>query len=328
MSPCSLPAESGPCQAAIPAFYYDQDSASCRQFTYGGCGGNANRFSSASECLTACSPDGRWYRGLLCRMFHICYLYTPETTTATPTAPLQTTTATPTAPLQTTTATPTAPLQTTTATPTVPPKTTTLAETAMPPVTESPVTPVALHVAVCPTVQPGRTPTPCPTACSSNQDCTGGQMCCSSGCGGRGCIDPDRVPYYEVPRQCPREGNASCTTRRPSCTDDSVCAANQLCCQVGNCGRFCVAGVESSQPCLAVRERLLVGGKARPGAYVPACQDNGLFAPTQFHGSTGYSWCVNVETGYPVSAFYPRGITAQCLSERVALYKHAFHIMK
>ncbi len=58
VSPCSLPAESGPCRASIPAFYYDQDSASCRQFTYGGCGGNANKFASVRDCLQMCSPRG------------------------------------------------------------------------------------------------------------------------------------------------------------------------------------------------------------------------------------------------------------------------------
>lgn len=186
----------------------------------------------------------------------------------------------------------------------------------MPPVPESPET---LHKAVCPNMQPGPSE-PCPwPRCSSDRDCSEGQMCCSNPCGGRACVDPDQVPYYAVPRECPsadsRGGTGNCTTRRPSCTDDSVCAENQLCCPNGNCGSFCVNGVESSQPCSVVRGLLLVGGRARPGAFVPACQDNGKFAPTQFYGSTGYSWCVNVETGQPVSGFYPRGTTAQCPSE-------------
>ena len=182
-----------------------------------------------------------------------------------------------------------------------------------PPVTESPVLPVTLRAAVCPNVQPGPSD-PCPSGCSSNQDCTTmDQMCCSNACGGQDCVDPDLVPYYAVPRECP-SSTVNCTTRRPSCTDDSSCAANQLCCR-NNCGHFCVDAVESSQPCSAVRGQLLMGGHARPGAFVPACQTNGKYSPTQIHGSTGYSWCVNVETGQPVSGYYPRGTVAQCPSE-------------
>ena len=183
----------------------------------------------------------------------------------------------------------------------------------MPPITESPVLPVALRAAVCPNVQPGPSD-PCPPRCTSNQDCTGGQMCCSNACGGRDCVDPDLVPYYAVPRECPRS-TGQCTTRRPSCTDDSTCAANQLCCRNGNCGSFCMDAIESSQPCSTVRGLLLAGGHARPGAFVPACQDNGMYSPTQFHGSTGFSWCVNIQTGQPVSGYYPRGTIAQCPSK-------------
>lgn len=56
ISPCSLPPSSGPCRAAIPAFYYDQTSESCRKFTYGGCEGNANNFHSVGDCLAVCAP--------------------------------------------------------------------------------------------------------------------------------------------------------------------------------------------------------------------------------------------------------------------------------
>lgn len=33
------------------------------------------------------------------------------------------------------------------------------------------------------------------------------------------------------------------------------------------------------------------------GAMVPQCNDYGLFAPTQYHASTGHSWCVDLFTG-------------------------------
>lgn len=51
---CSLPAAVGPCRAAIPKFYYDSGSKSCKGFTYGGCDGNANRFDTEDECKAAC----------------------------------------------------------------------------------------------------------------------------------------------------------------------------------------------------------------------------------------------------------------------------------
>jgi hypothetical protein len=33
------------------------------------------------------------------------------------------------------------------------------------------------------------------------------------------------------------------------------------------------------------------------GNFVPQCDEDGLFTPTQHHGSTGYNWCVNRYTG-------------------------------
>lgn len=53
-SVCSLPKETGPCRARIPAYYYDAGKAQCLIFTYGGCKGNDNRFSSYEDCQSAC----------------------------------------------------------------------------------------------------------------------------------------------------------------------------------------------------------------------------------------------------------------------------------
>nr|UZF13196.1 saxiphilin [Phyllobates terribilis] len=51
--------------------------------------------------------------------------------------------------------------------------------------------------------------------------------------------------------------------------------------------------VASDEP-LCIKERNKVLGTTEPllGAFVPDCDEKGYFSPLQFHGSTGYSWCV------------------------------------
>lgn len=184
------------------------------------------------------------------------------------------------------------------------------------------VRPTPLHALICPSVEPSATGT-CSQMCSSDVDCGDGQMCCSNGCG-RVCMLPDRVPYYSVPLECPSSTMldlvSRCDTTQPQCTDSSACAADQLCCQTGGCGRYCTQAVSSMQPCFAVRELFTSDGLGGiPGAFIPACQDDGSFSPSQFHGSTGLSWCVDVGAGYPLSPFYPRGSTPQCSSEQCSM---------
>ncbi|XP_038652370.1 carboxypeptidase inhibitor SmCI-like [Scyliorhinus canicula] len=53
---CSLPREVGRCRGSFIRFYYNQNTLACEQFTYGGCGGNANNFETMSECQTNCQP--------------------------------------------------------------------------------------------------------------------------------------------------------------------------------------------------------------------------------------------------------------------------------
>uniref|UniRef100_A0A2I9LP50 Kunitz-type protease inhibitor n=1 Tax=Centruroides hentzi TaxID=88313 RepID=A0A2I9LP50_9SCOR len=52
---CNLPAETGPCKAAIRRYYYNSGSGNCEIFIYGGCRGNNNRFSSLEDCCSQCS---------------------------------------------------------------------------------------------------------------------------------------------------------------------------------------------------------------------------------------------------------------------------------
>lgn len=51
---CSLKKDSGLCKGAMPRWYFDQSKDMCLQFTYGGCGGNANNFVTLTECLEEC----------------------------------------------------------------------------------------------------------------------------------------------------------------------------------------------------------------------------------------------------------------------------------
>ena len=54
---CSLPKKPGLCLAYFKSWYYDSTSKTCREFVYGGCMGNANRFSSYKECSQTCGLD-------------------------------------------------------------------------------------------------------------------------------------------------------------------------------------------------------------------------------------------------------------------------------
>ncbi|XP_072747679.1 papilin isoform X3 [Anoplolepis gracilipes] len=51
---CNLPVDSGPCRGAFRKYYYEPTLRACHEFNYGGCDGNANRFSTISECESIC----------------------------------------------------------------------------------------------------------------------------------------------------------------------------------------------------------------------------------------------------------------------------------
>ncbi|KAL6743976.1 hypothetical protein Aduo_016956 [Ancylostoma duodenale] len=47
--------DAGECRAYETAYYYDHFNGVCKEFVYGGCGGNANRFETADDCATRCA---------------------------------------------------------------------------------------------------------------------------------------------------------------------------------------------------------------------------------------------------------------------------------
>lgn len=54
---CQLPPDPGTCDAAIERYYFDPATDRCESFTYGGCGGNGNRFVNIPSCQAACSSQ-------------------------------------------------------------------------------------------------------------------------------------------------------------------------------------------------------------------------------------------------------------------------------
>lgn len=53
---CQLDSETGSCRAAITRWYFDRIEGECKTFTWGGCGGNDNRFNSKTLCDKKCKP--------------------------------------------------------------------------------------------------------------------------------------------------------------------------------------------------------------------------------------------------------------------------------
>ncbi|XP_043390484.1 kunitz-type protease inhibitor 2 isoform X2 [Chelonia mydas] len=54
---CLAKAATGLCRASFPRWWFDVETKTCRQFTYGGCGGNPNNYLSEAECLARCSES-------------------------------------------------------------------------------------------------------------------------------------------------------------------------------------------------------------------------------------------------------------------------------
>ena len=51
---CYLPKMTGSCKGEEKKFYFDKDAEKCKEFSYGGCLGNMNRFETMQECQESC----------------------------------------------------------------------------------------------------------------------------------------------------------------------------------------------------------------------------------------------------------------------------------
>lgn len=56
---CTLPKIKGPCSGNFSQWYFDEQTKECQEFTFGGCQGNANRFSSKEVCLETCKAQSQ-----------------------------------------------------------------------------------------------------------------------------------------------------------------------------------------------------------------------------------------------------------------------------
>lgn len=45
------------CHALHRKYFFNSETKKCEQFTYGGCGGNDNRFDTQEECEKHCGPQ-------------------------------------------------------------------------------------------------------------------------------------------------------------------------------------------------------------------------------------------------------------------------------
>ena len=55
---CHLESHTGRCRAYIRSWYYDYLKGECKQFIYGGCDTNGNKFDTKEACEARCSPRG------------------------------------------------------------------------------------------------------------------------------------------------------------------------------------------------------------------------------------------------------------------------------
>ena len=78
---CELPLMPGSCFAAFPRVYFDSSDGQCKDFTYGGCAGNANNFRNKEECEELCGGISYTMLHVLlimytkCRSIHINLFY-------------------------------------------------------------------------------------------------------------------------------------------------------------------------------------------------------------------------------------------------------------
>lgn len=51
---CTHQIDKGECDGKFSRFAFDEKKNDCREFSYGGCGGNGNNFATVEDCRNIC----------------------------------------------------------------------------------------------------------------------------------------------------------------------------------------------------------------------------------------------------------------------------------
>ncbi len=141
----------------------------------------------------------------------------------------------------------------------------------------------------------------CVEDCKDDNDCSEPYKCCSNGCG-HTCTSPTLTPYHPPPYECPTPSSDFAGICTEGCNTTS-CDEGYHCCPNGCGGTTCVS------TCNLIGQRQ--ANQTLIGAYMPQCEESGLFSEVQCHASTGYCWCVDPMSGKPASELV-RGDEIQC----------------
>lgn len=114
----------------------------------------------------------------------------------------------------------------------------------------------------------------------------------------RGLTAVEYLRPSDIPQQCPNVSNLLAVCGRRCTPGGSECEGGQLCCDTG-CDSTCMTGLPIQPICRTMVRRSQQAGLI--GAFEPSCEEDGSFSELQCHGSTGFCWCVDVETGQPVT---------------------------
>ena len=162
-------------------------------------------------------------------------------------------------------------------------------------------------------------PHPLTTPTSSPADCENGFLCGTQECipshyvcdnytdcrdysDEQGCFDlpPNTQFIRDAPLECPAVTDRLVGCEEASCEANTDCEGpGELCCPTSCDGASkCTLGDPVRPRCSALRR--LLSARRDTSIFIPDCDGDGFFSPVQCFRD--YCWCVDVETGYPVTA--------------------------